>query len=261
MIFRQLFDLETSTYSYLLADAETHEAVLIDPVLEKLERDTSLLSELGLRLLYTLETHVHADHVTAASRLRDALGSKVAVGAASGVRNADLLLRDGERLRFGRRELEVRATPGHTSGCVSYVAAESGMAFTGDALLIRGCGRTDFQEGDARTLFRSIRERIFSLPDATLLYPAHDYTGRYVTTVGEEKRWNRRLGLAVSEPRFVELMAELKLAYPKRIDVAVPSNLQSGVLLQAAGTALPSVEQLLEERGRQDVGSWLGAGI
>jgi glyoxylase-like metal-dependent hydrolase (beta-lactamase superfamily II) len=230
-------------------------------VLEKLERDTALLNELELRLLFTLETHVHADHVTAASRLREALGSKVAFGAASGVRGADLLLRDGERLRFGRRELEVRATPGHTSGCVSYVEAGAGMAFTGDALLIRGCGRTDFQEGDARTLFRSVRERILSLPDDTLLYPAHDYAGRSVTTVGEEKRWNRRLGLSVSEAQFVALMAELKLAYPKRMDVAVPANLRCGVPVPLERAPLPSVEELLEQRGRQDVESWLGAGI
>jgi glyoxylase-like metal-dependent hydrolase (beta-lactamase superfamily II) len=261
MIVRQLFDLETSTYSYLLADSDTREAVLIDPVLEKMQRDAALLGELELRLLYTLETHVHADHVTAASRLRDALASKVAVGAASGVRNADLWLRDGERLRFGRHELEVRATPGHTNGCVTYVEAAAHVAFTGDALLIRGCGRTDFQEGDARTLFRSVRERIFSLPDETLLYPAHDYAGRSVTTVGEEKRWNRRLGLSVSESGFIELMAELKLAYPKRIDVAVPANLQCGVLVPAARAPLPSVEELLEQRGRQDVESWLGSGI
>jgi glyoxylase-like metal-dependent hydrolase (beta-lactamase superfamily II) len=261
MIFRQLFDLETSTYSYLLADGDVREAVLIDPVLERIERDASLLRELELHLLYTLETHVHADHVTAASGHRDALGSKVAVGAATGVRNPDLLLRDGERLRFGRYELEVRATPGHTSGCVTYVEAGAGVAFTGDALLIRGCGRTDFQGGDARTLFRSVRQRIFSLPDDTLLYPAHDYAGRCVTTVGEEKRWNRRLGLALSETRFVELMAALRLAYPKRIDVAVPSNLQCGVLVPAAPAPLPSVGELLEQRGREDVESWLGSGI
>ncbi len=261
MIFRQLFDLETSTYSYLVADRDTREAVLIDPVLEKLDRDVALVRELELRLLWSLETHVHADHVTAASRLREALGSKIALSAAAGARNADRTLHHGERLRFGRRELEVRATPGHTNGCVSYVEHDARMAFTGDALLIRGCGRTDFQEGDARTLFRSVRERIFSLPDDTLLYPAHDYTGRAVTTVGEEKSWNRRLGLSVSEPRFVELMGALKLAYPKRIDVAVPANLQCGVLLPEARAAVPSVEELLGERGRQDVESWLGSGI
>jgi glyoxylase-like metal-dependent hydrolase (beta-lactamase superfamily II) len=261
MIFRQLFDIETSTYSYLLADPATREAVLIDPVLEKLERDLALVRELELQLLYTLETHVHADHVTAASRLREALGSKIALGAAAGARNADRALCDGERLRFGSRELEVRATPGHTNGCVTYVEHAARVAFTGDALLVRGCGRTDFQEGDARTLFRSVRERILSLPDETLLYPAHDYTGRTVTTVAEEKRWNRRLGLDVSEASFIRLMAELKLAHPKRMDVAVPANLQCGAVTPAAAEPLPSLERMIEQRGRQDVESWFGSGI
>ena len=261
MIFRQLFDIETSSYSYLLADPATREAVLIDPVLEKLERDLALVRELELQLLYTLETHVHADHVTAASRLREALGSKIALGAAAGARNADRALCDGERLRFGSRELEVRGTPGHTNGCVTYVEHDARVAFTGDALLVRGCGRTDFQEGDARTLFRSVRERIFSLPDQMLLYPAHDYTGRTVTTVAEEKRWNRRLGLEVSEAGFIRLMAQLELAYPKRMDVAVPANLQCGVPPPAAAEPLPSLEKLMEQRGRQDVESWFGSGI
>jgi glyoxylase-like metal-dependent hydrolase (beta-lactamase superfamily II) len=262
MIFRQLFDLETSTYSYLLADPGTREAVLIDPVLEQFERDASLLRELELRLLYTLETHVHADHVTASGRLREALGSQVAVGAAAGVRNADRTLGDGDALRFGKHTLLVRATPGHTSGCVSYVHREAGLALTGDALLVRGCGRTDFQGGDARTLFRSVRERIFSLPDATLLYPGHDYKGRTVTTVGEEKRWNPRLGLAISEPEFVSLMAALRLAYPKRIDVALPANLASGLAVQPpdARDRRP-VAEVMEQLGRQDADAWSGLGI
>jgi glyoxylase-like metal-dependent hydrolase (beta-lactamase superfamily II) len=257
MIFRQLFDPETSTYSYLLADPSTREAVLIDPVLERFERDTGLVRELDLVLRFTLETHVHADHVTAAARLREALGCKVAVGAAAGVVGADVVLQDGSIVPFGREKLEVRATPGHTSGCVTYVHHEAGMAFTGDALLVRGCGRTDFQEGDARVLFRSVRERIFSLPDATLLYPAHDYTGRTVTTVAEEKHFSPRLASSISEERFVALMASLKLAYPKRIDVAVPANLRCGVVAPGANeTAQPdspnSVAALVQGLGRQD---------
>jgi glyoxylase-like metal-dependent hydrolase (beta-lactamase superfamily II) len=266
MIFRQLFDLETSTYSYLLADSETHEAVLIDPVLERFERDTALVRELDLVLRYTLETHVHADHVTAAARMREALGSKVAVGAAAGVHDADLALQDGDTVRFGREALEVRATPGHTNGCVTYVHHAASMAFTGDALLVRGCGRTDFQEGDARMLFRSVRERIFSLPDATLLYPAHDYAGRTVTTVGEEKRFSPRLASSISEPQFVALMAALKLAYPKRIDVAVPANLQCGLVSPEAiamerRDAPQSVAALVQRQGRQDADMTSGLGI
>lgn len=261
MIFRQLFDPETSSYSYLLADRDSRDAVLIDPVLEQCERDAALVRELELRLRATLETHVHADHVTASGHLRDLLGSEVAVGAETGVHNADRLLREGETLGFGRHALEVRATPGHTRGCATFVLHEAGMAFTGDALLVRGCGRTDFQEGDARTLFRSVRERILSLPDATLLYPAHDYKGRTVTTVLEEKRWNPRLGLAVTEDRFVALMAELRLAYPKRIDVAVPANLASGLVATEPEPESRRVAELVEQRGRQDADTWRGLGI
>jgi glyoxylase-like metal-dependent hydrolase (beta-lactamase superfamily II) len=266
MIFRQLFDPETSSYSYLLADGASRDAVLIDPVLEQCERDVALLRELELRLRVTLETHVHADHVTGAGRLRETLGSRVGAGAATGVRGADLVLRDGELVRFGRHALEVRATPGHTRGCVSYVHHGAGLAFTGDALLVRGCGRTDFQEGDARTLFRSVRERLLTLPDEVLLYPGHDYKGRTVTTVGEEKRWNARLGLAVTEDAFVAIMADLRLAYPKRIDVAVPANLACGTAPEPPDAverrAAPGpVAGVAEQLGRQDADVWSGLGI
>jgi glyoxylase-like metal-dependent hydrolase (beta-lactamase superfamily II) len=229
VIFRQLIDAESCSYSYLLGDARTREAVLIDPVLEQAPRDEALLCELGLRLHCVLETHVHADHVTASGRLRARTGASIGVGARSGVRNADWLLADGARIRVGELRLEVRETPGHTAGCVSYVCARAGMAFTGDALLVRGCGRTDFQEGDAEALFRSVRERLFTLPDATLLYPAHDYHGRTVTSVGEEKRFNPRLGLDVPRERFLAAMSALCLSPPKRIAVAVPANLESGL--------------------------------
>jgi glyoxylase-like metal-dependent hydrolase (beta-lactamase superfamily II) len=164
LIFRQLFDPETSTYTYLLADDASREAVLIDTVREQFERDLTLLRELELSLRCTLETHVHADHVTASGRFRESLGSQVVVGAASGVANADVALQEGDTVRFGAHSLEAWLTPGHTDGCVTYVCREAGMAFTGDALLIRGCGRTDFQQGDAMTLFGSVREKIFSLP-------------------------------------------------------------------------------------------------
>src|SRR5688572_1402368 len=168
LVFRQLFDQQSSTYTYLLGDIATREAVLIDPVFEQARRDAALLSELGLKLAWTLETHVHADHVTAAWLHKQRLGSRIAVSAASGAEGADRFLAHGDRIPIGSRALEVRATPGHTSGCLTYVVEGRSMAFTGDALLIRGCGRTDFQQGDPRLLFRSVREQVFSLPDDCL---------------------------------------------------------------------------------------------
>lgn len=229
MLFRQLFDPESSTYTYLLADERSREALLIDPVREQIERDVELLGELELRLVYALETHVHADHVSAGGRLRERLGCQLGLGAAAGVTTADLQLADGARVGFGGHALEVRATPGHTAGCTTYVCRELGAAFTGDALLIRGCGRTDFQGGDARALFASVRTRILDLPQGTLLYPAHDYRGRTVTTVAEERRFNPRLCDARSEDEFLAIMAGLRLAYPKRMDEAVPANLCAGI--------------------------------
>jgi glyoxylase-like metal-dependent hydrolase (beta-lactamase superfamily II)/rhodanese-related sulfurtransferase len=229
MLFRQLLDPETSTFTYLLADEVTREAVLIDPVREQVQRDLQLLHELELKLLYALETHVHADHVTGGGLLREKLDCALVVSGRSGVRTADRSVEEGEVIGFGRHALEVRETPGHTEGCLSYVCHEQGMAFTGDALLIRGCGRTDFQQGDARRLYASVREKILSLPDATCLYPGHDYKGRLVTTVAEEKRFNPRLGDAKSLEEFVELMGQLSLAYPKRMDEALPANMASGV--------------------------------
>jgi glyoxylase-like metal-dependent hydrolase (beta-lactamase superfamily II) len=211
MIFRQLFDLESSTYTYLLADDQTREAILIDPVFEQFERDRALVHELGLRLLYTLETHVHADHVTAAWRFAEALRSRIALSKRGGAEGADLYVDHGDDVRFGATALAVRATPGHTNGCVTYVAVDRGMAFTGDALLIRSAGRTDFQQGDATSLYRSITQQIFTLPDDCLLYPAHDYNGRTVTTVGEEKRWNPRVGGDANETDFVGYMTNLGL--------------------------------------------------
>jgi sulfur dioxygenase len=228
ILFRQLFDTQSSTYTYLVADQEAGEALLVDPVFEHARRDAALIGELGLRLVATLETHVHADHVTAAWLLRRQLGSRIAIGAASGAEGADRYLAHGEQLRFGRRHLEARATPGHTGGCTSYVLDDASMAFTGDTLLIRGCGRTDFQEGDARTLFRSVRERIFSLPDACLVYPAHDYRGLCASSVGEERRHNPRLGETVGEDDFVGYMKNLGLAHPKQMERAVPANLRCG---------------------------------
>ena len=237
LVFRQLFDQQSSTYTYLLGDIATREAVLIDPVFEQARRDAALLSELRLKLAWTLETHVHADHVTAAWLHKQRLGSRIAVSAASGAEGADRFLAHGDRIPIGSRALEVRATPGHTSGCLTYVVEGRSMAFTGDALLIRGCGRTDFQQGDPRLLFRSVREQVFSLPDDCLIYPAHDYRGLTSSSVGEEKRYNPRLGGDILEEDFAGYMNHLGLAHPKQMDLAVPANLKCGrVASPAAGS-------------------------
>jgi glyoxylase-like metal-dependent hydrolase (beta-lactamase superfamily II)/rhodanese-related sulfurtransferase len=241
MLFRQLFDAETSTYTYLLADERTREAVLIDPVFEQFERDAGLISELGLRLVFVLDTHVHADHVTAQGLHRQRFGAKTVLSERSGAVCADVLVKDGDRIEFGGHTLEVRETPGHTDGCLTFVCREPRMAFTGDALLIRGCGRTDFQSGDARSLFRSVRERVFTLPDDTLIYPAHDYKGRTVSSVGEEKQHNPRLGDRRSLQEFVQLMAGLKLPAPRKIEVAVPANLACGLPAESAGHQAPDL--------------------
>jgi len=228
VIFRQLFDQQSSTYTYLLADPATREALLIDPVFEQARRDAALIQELGLQLRWTLETHVHADHVTGAWLLKEKFGSRIALSQASGAEGADKYLQAGEKLAFGKRSLEARATPGHTDGCMTYVLDERSMAFTGDALLIRGCGRTDFQQGDPRTLFRSVRAQIFSLPEGCTLFPGHDYRGLTATSVGEEKLYNPRLAEAVLEQDFVGYMTHLGLPYPKQMDIAVPANLKCG---------------------------------
>ena len=228
LVFRQLFDSQSSTYTYLLGDSESGSALLIDPVFEHLRRDTALLRELGLHLLASLDTHVHADHVTGAWLLKSACGSRILLAEAAGAVQADRLLRHGDRVDFGARHLEVRATPGHTSGCLSYVLDDRSMAFTGDSLLIRGCGRTDFQQGNPDQLFRSVHEQIFCLPADCLLYPAHDYRGLTVTSVAEERRYNPRLGGDVNAADFVGYMNHLGLPHPKLMDIAVPANLRCG---------------------------------
>lgn len=203
LVFRQLFDPTSSTYTYLLGDAG--EAVIIDPVFEHERRDSALLRELGLRLVATLDTHVHADHVTGAWLLKQRCGSRILLSADAGAVNADGALKHGDRIAFGARALEVRATPGHTNGCLTYVLDDRSMAFTGDSLLIRGCGRTDFQQGSPNRLFHSVREQILTLPDSCLLYPGHDYRGLTVTSVAEERRFNPRLGGDVDEADFAGL--------------------------------------------------------
>lgn len=241
MLFRQLFDAKSSTWTYLLADEKTREAVIIDSVFEQVTRDAALIDELGLRLLFALETHVHADHVTAAWLLKERFGAKIVASRVAGAEGVDVPVGEGDVVRFGSESLSVLETPGHTNGCVTYVTGDRRMAFTGDALLVRAAGRTDFQQGDAARLYRSVHERIFALPDETILYPAHDYQGRTASSVWEEKRHNPRLGGDRSVGDFVGYMSNLGLPHPKQIDVAVPANLRCGRPdAQAAVPARPS---------------------
>ncbi len=228
MLFRQLFDPQSATYTYLLADLATRETVLIDSVYEQVRRDAALIAEFDLKLLYTLETHVHADHVTGAWMMHHRLGSEIALSVHGGADGANRLLDHGDKINFGSRYLTVRATPGHTAGCVTFVLDTEDMAFTGDCLLIRGCGRTDFQGGDAGQMYRAIHTQIFTLPGDCQLYPGHDYRGLMVTSVDEEKQFNPRLGGQLSESDFTGYMDNLVLAHPKQMDVAVPANLKCG---------------------------------
>jgi sulfur dioxygenase len=228
MIFRQLFDQVSSTYTYLLGDEAALEAVLIDPVYERHARDAALIRELGLKLVATLDTHCHADHVTGAWLMRAALGSQIGLSSTYDAANVDLPLRHGDVVRFCAESLEVRATPGHTAGCLSFVTADRKMVFTGDALLVRGAGRTDFQQGDACRLFRSIRDQLFTLPDDCVLYPGHDYDGRTSSTIGEERRHNPRIGGQAREEDFVGYMRNLGLPHPKQLAMALPANMRAG---------------------------------
>ena len=226
VLLKQLFDKNTGTYTYLLADSENGEAIIIDPVVEHIDRDLQLISELGLKLIYTLDTHVHADHITGSGKLRERTGAVSGISAVAEVNCADRQLVHGDALSFGRYALEIRSTPGHTNGCLTFVVAAQGktFAFTGDAILIRGCGRTDFQQGDAATLYHSVHEQIYSLPPDAIIYPGHDYNGRNASTVAEEQTHNPRLNTAIDSVAFVEIMNGLKLALPKRIDQAVPAR-------------------------------------
>lgn len=231
MIFRQLFDASTSTYTYLIGDEASRLAALIDPVREQLERDLRLLSELGLELRYVLDTHVHADHVTAAAALREKTGAQT-IGGPGGAACADRCARDGDAFRLGSLEIGVLETPGHTDDSLSFLVEN--RVFSGDALLIRGTGRTDFQNGDAGALYDSIVQKLFRLPAATRVYPGHDYRGHTESSIGEEQVHNPRLA-GKSRAEFIALMQELQLPRPARIDEAVPANRACGqVPTQAA---------------------------
>ncbi|TFW19069.1 MBL fold metallo-hydrolase [Massilia arenosa] len=223
----QLFDAESSTYTYILSMPGEKAAVIIDPVDHNLERDLAHLQRLGLELAYVLETHAHADHVTSAGRLHEMTGARTAVPSGCGIPPAELQLNDGDSVRFGaNEEIRVIHTPGHTGGSMCYLWR--GNVFTGDTLLIDGCGRTDFQSGSAEALYDSVTQRLFTLPDDTLVWPAHDYKGQSVSTIGWEKRHNARLANR-TRAEFVEIMANLHLPKPKLIDVAVPANRNLGL--------------------------------
>ena len=227
MFVRQLFDRETSTYTYLIADEASNEAAIIDPVKEQLERDILLIEQLGFNLKYTLETHVHADHITSSGQMRDKFGSKVALHENSGAKCADMLLKDGDELTLGDIVIKAIHTPGHTNADLSFSVEDT--IFTGDALLVRDCGRTDFQAGSSSTLYNSINDKIFSLDEKTTIYPGHDYYGFTASTVKEEKLYNNRLGNGKTEDEFVEIMANLDLALPKKIKESVPGNTNCGL--------------------------------
>ncbi|MEH2177854.1 FAD/NAD(P)-binding protein [Nostoc sp.] len=222
LLFRQFFDPESSTYTYLIADSQTKDAVLIDTVLEQVDRDLQVLDDLGLSLCYCLETHIHADHITGAGKLRQQTGCQVIVPRNATARSADHSLADGETLIVGAVRIEAIATPGHTDSHLAYLVNNTHL-LTGDALLIRGCGRTDFQSGDAGTLYETVTQQLFTLPEDTLVYPAHDYKGRTVSTIGEEKRLNPRFANR-SREQFIAIMSHLGLSYPKKMNQAVPAN-------------------------------------
>jgi sulfur dioxygenase len=238
MIFRQLFEPISSTYTYLLGCEDTRQVILIDPVLPTWERDLEVLQALGLKLAYTLDTHIHADHLTSASKLKQMAGSKIAGPSLDKLPCTDMPLEEGKPFQMGSIQIDPLHTPGHTDNHFAYRLGE--RVFTGDALLIDGCGRTDFQNGDAEALYRSITQKLFTLPDETLVFPAHDYEGRRVSTVAQEKTRNPRLGGHKSLQEFVAIMRDLKLAYPKFIDYAVPGN-------KACGTCPPGVPEDLQQ--------------
>ena len=235
----QLFDAASSTYTYVLVEPASREALIIDPVDEQLERDLQVLREHGLRLAWAVETHAHADHITSAGRLAEHAGARTAAPEGCGIGTAAVQLQHGQSLDFGGQRLMALHTPGHTAGSMSYVwqTPQGGHVFTGDTLLINGCGRTDFQSGSAEALYRSLTEVLFVLPEDTVVWPGHDYQGRTHSSIGHEKRHNARVaGKTLDE--FVAIMNSLNLPKPRRIDEAVPANLSSGLRHDAGGEAL-----------------------
>jgi sulfur dioxygenase len=228
LFFSQTLDPETCTYTYLLADLKSKEAVLIDTVLEMADRDLKILNDQGFRLKYILETHIHADHITGAAKLKESTGAKTVLSAAAKVPCADISLQDGEELQFGSFRIKAIATPGHTDSCMSFYLP--GMVFTGDSLMISSAGRTDFQKGSAERLYHSITQKLYQLPNDTQVYPGHDYKRRSSSSIAEEKKNNERIGEGRKLQEFIQIMNGLKLCAPKKIQVAVPANMACGQL-------------------------------
>lgn len=230
MIFRQLFETDSATYTYLIGCPHTGQAALIDPVLDTLDRDLAVLDDLGLELRYSIDTHMHADHLTSARVLRARTGCQVAYPGVETPECADVAVQEGEPLQVGEVAIHPLFTPGHTSHSFCYLVdnGTQKMVFTGDTLLIEGCGRTDFQSGDAKALYRSIHDKLFSLPNETLVYPGHDYDGRFVSSIAQEKARNPRLGGGKTLEEFVAIMEGMDLPYPRKIDFAVPGNALCG---------------------------------
>ncbi len=231
MIFRQLFEKTSSTYTYLIACEETGECALIDSVVDTTERDMAILQDLGLSLSYTIDTHIHADHLTAATKLKALTKSKIIYPSVCELPCMDIGAKEGEEISIGNIKLHPLFTPGHTDHHFAYLFDNGThkMVFTGDALLIEACGRTDFQSGSAETLYKSIHEKLFSLPDETLVYPGHDYSGKTISSIKQEKQRNPRLGNDKPMQEFINIMDNLDLPYPKKIDFAVPGNEDCGV--------------------------------
>jgi len=252
MIFRQLFDSVSGTYSYVLASRAGGEALILDPVLEKVDRYCQLLRELDLKLVKAVDTHLHADHVTGLGELRDRTHCMTVMGDQTKADVVAMRVADGDKVTIEGLSLEVMYTPGHTDDSYSYLMGD--RVFTGDTLLIRGTGRTDFQNGSSRAQYESIFNRLLKLPDETMVFPAHDYKGDTVSTIGEEKRYNPRLQVR-SVDEYIELMANLKLPNPKMMDVAVPANMRVGLHqeeLEKEGRAL-SAGEAIRILGRPDI--------
>ena len=227
IIFRQLFDEKTWTYSYIIGDTISREAVIIDPVLDKVDRDLQLLKELDLNLIYILDTHIHADHITGSGKLREKTGAKIVMWQWASIAKPDILVADNAILNIWDITIQSLSTPGHTDGCTSYHIDD--MIFTGDTLLIRKTGRTDFQQGSPEKLYHSIKDKIYTLPDDTRVYPGHDYTGQMMSTVWEEKKYNTRIKDNTTLDELTSILEALKLDYPKYIDVALPANMKLGL--------------------------------
>lgn len=223
----QLFEQESSTYTYLLVDELSKEAVIIDPVIETVERDLKFIKELGVNLKYILDTHIHADHITGAGELRKITGAKTGVSAMAKVDCVDMELTDQQMIEFGSQKIKVLATPGHTNTCLSYLCGS--YLFSGDALLVRSCGRTDFQQGSNEKMYHTLKNVLYQLPEETVVMPGHDYRGFTRSSILEEKKYNARVNQNTSFEDFVKTMSELKLAHPKKIHMALPANLACGV--------------------------------